>query len=435
MMDQNRTQAAAPPMVGGPVIQSGNGSLTLNIRASNRYSSSSERNRQHLLTQISATGAGVSTGRRLPVNIALVVDRSGSMEGEPLEYVKRACSYVVDMLTPDDVLTIVTFEEQVDVLMPARRVTDPNLIKQHIARITAGNTTNLFDGLYMAGMQVAQTPLDGYVSRILLLTDGEPTAGLKDFSSIVNQVAELKARGITVTALGFGPEYNEELMAGIARRSGGNYYYIARPEEIPDVFRREVEQVLGISAKNVRLTLHLPRGIMVRQVYGTPPAFGPRAAEINLGDIEKGTTVSKLWELDYEPRRGGRYRIAKAVLTWDDASTGLLETATQNILIDFVPDAGLIATGADALVAQELGVVMASRDLEKTMMGMKTQQISLAEITRALEKTQQLLTQQGRVSEAHEVAQATQAVQRGDGSAIEKTLIGTIYHLDQGRRR
>jgi Ca-activated chloride channel family protein len=357
------------------------------------------------------------------------------MEGEPLEYVKRACNYVVDMLTPEDVLTIVTFEETVDIIMPARRVTEPQLIKQHIARISAGNTTNLFDGLYAAGAQVASVPLEGYVTRVLLLTDGEPTAGLKDFASIVNQVAELKARGITVTALGFGPEYNEELMAGIARRSGGNYHYIARPEEIPDVFRKEIEQVLGITGRNARLTLHLPHGCTVRQVYGTTPAHGARSSEIFLGDIERGTTVSKLWEMELEARRSATYRIAKAVLTWDDANTGLIETTTQNVLLEFTRDMATISRGADPLVAQELAVVMASRDLEKTMQGMKTQQLSLADVTRAIERTQQLLTQQGRINEAQELNQVAQAAQRGDGSAMEKTLIGTIYHLDQGRKR
>jgi Ca-activated chloride channel family protein len=87
------------------------------------------------------------------------------------------------------------------------------------------------------------------------------------------------------------------------------------------------------------------------------------------------------------------------------------------------------------MVAQELSVVQASRDLEKTMMGMRTQQISVADLTRSLEQTQILLTQQGRAAEAQEVASAAQAAKRGDDSAIEKTLIGAIYHLDQGKRR
>ena len=230
--DPNRTQMAQPTVMGYPGSpnlggEGGGPSLALNVRVSNRYAFAGDRTRAHVLTQISAGGAGgfVPGGKRLPVNVCLVIDRSGSMDGSPIQYVK----------------------------------------KQHIQRIVAGTTTNLFEGLYAGGSQVASVPMAGYITRVLLLTDGEPTAGLKDFQSIVQQVADLKARGITVTALGFGPEYNEELMAGIARRSGGNYYYIERPEQIPEVFQKEMLTILGVTAKNIRLTFTLPRGVTVRQ--------------------------------------------------------------------------------------------------------------------------------------------------------------------------
>ncbi len=433
--DTNKTQMAPPPQP-RPQQAPGSSGVSMTVRVGNRFAAAGDRTRQHVLTQITANGTSVAIGgRRMPVNVALVIDRSGSMEGEPLEYVKRACSYVVDMLTQDDALSIVAFDDAVEVIMPARRVTDPQLIKQHIARITPGNTTNLFDGLYAGGAQAASVPLDGYVTRVLLLTDGEPTAGLRDFNSIVQQVADLKARGVTVTALGFGLEYNEELMAGIARRSGGNYYYIARPDEIPDVFRREMETVLGVTAKNVKLTLQLPRGATVRQVYGSQPSFGARTAEISLGDLERGATISKLWEMDWEPRRPATYRVAKATLTWEDPATGRSEKLSASAVVDFIADPTITATGEDPVVAQELSVVQASRDLEQTMMGMRTQMLSSVDLAQALERTRVLLTQQGRVDEAREVAQASQAAQRGDDSGAEKTLIGTIYHLDQGKKR
>jgi Ca-activated chloride channel family protein len=406
------------------------------VRVGNRLADAHERTRQYLMTQVDATGMGGGPGgRRMPVNVALVIDRSGSMEGEPLEYVKRACAHVVDLLTPDDVLSIVTFEETVDVLMPARRVTDPNLVKQHIARIVPGNTTNLFDGLYAGGAQLSTVPLAGYVNRVLLLTDGEPTAGLRDFSSIVSQVAELKTRGVTVTALGFGPEYNEELMAGIARRSGGNYYFIARPEEIPDVFRREMEQILGVSARNAKLTVHLPRGCVVRQVYGAPVTFGPRTAEISLGDLERGASLSKLWEMDWEPHRPGTYRVAKAVLTYDTGTAGQETTTTADAVVEFLDDATNIANGVDLVVTKELAVVQAGRDLEKTMMGMRTQQLSVADVTQQLQRTQVLLTQQGHADAAREVADATQAFRGGDSDALNKTLIGAIWDIERGKRK
>ncbi len=154
----------------------------------NRYGLAGERSNLHLLMLIKSVN--LALGRRMPLNVCLVIDRSGSMEGEPLDYVKRACGYVVDLMEPTDVLSIVTFEEQVDVVMPARRVVNKTLIKEHIQRIQPGNTTNLYDGLVTGCAQVASVHAEGMVNRVLLLTDGEPTSGIRDFASIVNQVAD-----------------------------------------------------------------------------------------------------------------------------------------------------------------------------------------------------------------------------------------------------
>src|SRR5579872_4107414 len=180
--------SGATQMGGDPMrTQMGMPMQTIEVEclAGNRYAMAPEVTREHALVIVKASGQQV--GRRAPINVCLCIDRSGSMEGEPLEYVKRACEYVVDMLEPNDILSIVTFEEQVDVLMPARRVVNKALVKEHIRRLDVGNTTNLYDGLMAACMQIAQVQAQtpGYVNRVLVLTDGEPTSGLKDFGSIV----------------------------------------------------------------------------------------------------------------------------------------------------------------------------------------------------------------------------------------------------------
>ncbi len=173
------------------------------------------------------TGAGapiVGGGTRTPLNLCLVIDRSGSMEGPPLDYVKQACGFVVDMLGPNDILSIVTFEETVDVLMPPQRVTNKQPIKEGIQRLMPGNTTNLYDGLALGLQQVIGVTDPGRATRLVVLTDGDPTAGVKDFATLVNHAGEIKQRGITCTFLGFGPDYHEELLAAMAKRAGGNYY-------------------------------------------------------------------------------------------------------------------------------------------------------------------------------------------------------------------
>lgn len=423
-MDPGRTAMGAPMRA-----------LELEALPGSRFALATGPSRDHLMLLLRSSGAQM--GRRMPLNLCLVIDRSGSMEGEPLEYVKRACAYVVDLLEPTDVLSIVTFEEQVDVIMPARRVMNKALIKEHINRIQAGNTTNLYDGMVAGCMQLASLNAPGYLNRALLLTDGEPTAGIKDFNSIVQQVAEQKRRGISITALGFGSEYNEELMAGIARRSGGNYYYIAQPALIPEVFRAELETLMSVTAKNVRVRLNLPRGVQARYVYGVPnPHLSPRMVEFTLPDIERASTVTNLTELELERHVPGTYRIVRAEVTYDDAVSGRTETLSADAVVEFVTDPAQVEAGRNPVVQRELEVHLASRNLEKTMMGMRTQQLNAQSVMEELNKTRTILMQTGRAEQAQEVTQAMDALRQGSqGGEVEKTLIGTIYHLDRGKKK
>ena len=419
--DMNRTQMAGAP---------GAGSITLEIAAGNEYALSTKNTREHAL--IRATAPQGAMGQRMPLNLCLLLDRSGSMEGQPLEYAKRAMHYVVDLLQPADVLSVVTFEDDVEVMMPARRVVNKELIKQHISRIQPGNTTNIYYGFVAACSQVASVPA-GYVNRVLLLTDGEPTAGLTDFPSIVGQVAEQKSRGITLTCLGFGPEYNEELLVGMAKRAGGNYYYIARPDLLQEVFRKEMEALLSVVGRNLRLALRLSRWCQVRQVYGKQPTWGDRTAEVTLADLERGATVSALVEMELGNRPGGVYRVARAELLYDDAVSGRQERVGGDVVFNFVADENLVASGRNAAVDQELQVALASRSLEQTVMGMRTQAISPQAAVAELEKTQALLVSQGRTQEAAQVKEALDAAR--SGADLQKTLVGTVLNLEQGKTK
>jgi Ca-activated chloride channel family protein len=432
MADPNRTQMADPDRTRmGAAPGASPRALTLTATPGSTYALSSDTTREHLLFEIGASGM-MGGGGRLPLNIALAIDRSGSMEGEPLEYAKRACSYVVDLLEPNDILSVVTFEDHADVIMPARRVVNKDLVKDYIQRIQTGNTTNLYEGLVTACQQVASVKSENTLNRVLLLTDGEPTAGTKDFQSIVGQVAEQKGRGISVTALGFGPDYNEELAAGIARRSGGNYYYIARSELIPEVFRRELDTLMRITARNLRLRVHVPRGVTVRQVYGQTPVFGPRTAEVTLVDVERDGGLTSLWELEMIARPAGTYRVAQAELLYDDAVSGRLEKLTAEAVLDFSTDQRAILAGADPRVQAQVEIARVARSLDKTMMGVRTQTLNVTQAMQELNRTKTLMLDQGRLAQAQQITQAMQDIQ--SGGSVEKTLIGTVYALDQGKR-
>jgi Ca-activated chloride channel family protein len=392
--------------------------------------------REQFLVEISApggmAGVGVSNGNgtRTPMNLCLVIDRSGSMEGPPLEYVKQACTYVVDMLGPNDVLSIVTFEETVDVLMPPQRVTNKELIKSGIQRLMPGNTTNIYDGLVLGAQQVMQVMDPTRATRMIVLTDGDPTAGIKDFSSLIGQAGEIRQKGITVTFLGFGPDYNEELLAGMAKRAGGNYYYIPQPQMIPDVFRTELDKLMTAVARNVRIEIKTARWVQGR----SPQIDSNGVAMIALEDIERGASLQQLFDFDFPNHPLGFYRVAEGKLMYDDLASGQSETVPLDFIMEFTSDAARYAAPQNPRVQSASSVQMASRAVEKTVMGMKTGMITQIAAIQELQKTQMLLVQEGRTTEAQEVTMALRAIQSGDQGQAEKTLMGTMVHLDQGKK-
>jgi Ca-activated chloride channel family protein len=393
--------------------------------------------REQFLVEITAPGgmAGVGIpggmGTRTPLNLCLVIDRSGSMEGPPLDYVKQACTYVVDMLGPDDVLSIVTFEEIVDVLMPPQRVTNKQPIKDGIQRLMPGNTTNLYDGLHLGMQQVAQVMDPGRATRLIVLTDGDPTAGIKDFPTLVAQAGDIRQRGITCTFLGFGPDYNEELLAAMAKRAGGNYYYIPQPQMIPDVFRTELDKLMTSVARNIRIEMKTARWVSLR----SPSASPDGQVTIQLEDLERGSSIQQLFDLDFPNHPLGFYRIAGGKIIYDDLSTGRTESVDLDLILEFTSDVKRYSSPQNSRVQSAASVASASRAVEKTVMGMKTGMITQMAAIQELQKTQMLLVQEGRTAEAQEVTMALRAIQSGDKGQAEKTLMGTMVHLDQGKKQ
>ncbi len=417
-------------------VASGGPAVTIEVVAGREATMANGPAREQFLVEITAAGAiggGVgfgATGTRTPLNLCLVIDRSGSMEGPPLEYVKQACAYVVDMLGPNDVLSIVTFEETVDVLMPPQRVTNKQPIKDGILRLMAGNTTNLYDGLVLGLQQVTQVNDPGRATRMIVLTDGDPTAGIKDFPTLVNQAGEIRARGITCTFLGFGPDYNEELLASMAKRAGGNYYYIPQPQMIPDIFRTELDKLMTSVARNIRLDVKAARWVQLR----TPQAGPNGEATVAMEDIERGSSIQQMLDFDFQNHPLGHYRIASGKLTYDDLTTGVSESVDIDFVIEFTSDSKRYSVAPNPRVQSAASVAMASRSVEKTVMGLKTGMITQMAAIQELQKTQMLLVQEGRTSEAQEVTMALRAIQTGDKGQAEKTLMGTMVHLDQGKK-
>lgn len=436
--DPLRTQAMGafdPLKTSAMQAQVSGPSLRVEIVASREATMANGPAREQFLVDIIAAGGAPAgafgTSARTPLNLCLVIDRSGSMEGPPLDYVKQACAHVVDLMSPDDVLSIVTFEETVDVLMAPQRVTNRQAIKDGIQRLMPGNTTNLYDGLLLGAQQVMTVNDPGRATRLVVLTDGDPTAGIKDFSALVAHAGEIKQRGITCTFLGFGPDYNEELLASMAKRAGGNYYYIPQPQLIPEVFRTELEKLMTTVARNLKLDVKLSRWVSMR----SPNAISSGGTQLSLADMERGMTLQQVFDFDFTNHPLGWYRVAAGRLTYDDTLTGKTESVDLDFVLEFTADSARYSAPVNSRVAQASQIMAASRVVEKTIMGLKTGAITSMGAIQELQKTQMLLMQEGRAAEAQEVTMALRAIQSGDTGTAEKTLMGTMLNLDQGKKQ
>jgi Ca-activated chloride channel homolog len=431
-----RTVAMSPMDVGRTTAMAPMTALEVEVVQGRTATMANGPAREQFLLELRAGGGGdtfggIVSGSRTPMNLCLVIDRSGSMEGQPLEFVKQACSHVVDLLTPNDILSIVTFEEMVEVLMPPQAVSNKDMVKAGIAKLQAGNTTNLFDGISLALQQVSQYVETNRATRMIVLTDGDPTAGIKDYTALVNHAGELRTRGISVTFLGFGPDYNEELLAGMAKRAGGNYYFIPQPQLIPEIFRAELEKLMTTVTRNMSLEFKLARWVAMR---APQQATDGATITIPLADMERGSAIQQVLDLEFPNHPMGHYRVVGGKLTYDDLMSGTTKTVDIDFEIEFTADQARYSAPVNPRVASASSVIASSKAIEKTVMGLKTGMITQMGAIADLQKTQALLLQDGRVQEAQEVTMALRALQTGNQGAAEKTLMGTFVNLDTGKK-
>ncbi len=205
-----------------------------------------------------------------PLNVSLVLDRSGSMRGRPFQNMLLAAEAFVGRLRDGDRLSVVVFSDGVfEPVAPV--VIDASSRQASVAAIRAlghGGMTHLSAGL-LAGLFDVWSHIDGWqVNHVVLLSDGQPNRGITDRTQLASLAASAAERGVGITSVGFGPEHDELLMQAIADAGGGSYHYVATADDIPAVFQREAADMLGVAARDTVVQVAPPPGYSVEDVLG-----------------------------------------------------------------------------------------------------------------------------------------------------------------------
>ncbi len=215
-----------------------------------------EKSLNHL--KIKLTGFDLpKSSNRPPVNIALVLDRSGSMKGEKIQQAKRAALAAIDRLRDDDIVSVVTYDTNVRVLVPATKASDRESIRQAIEGIQADGNTALFAGVSKGAAEVRKFRDDKHVNRIILLSDGLANVGPSSPSELEQLGQSLLKEGISVSTLGLGSGYNEDLMTSLASASSGNHVFIENADNLVGVFNNEFDDLLSVVASEFSIQIKL----------------------------------------------------------------------------------------------------------------------------------------------------------------------------------
>lgn len=223
-----------------------------------------------VLVRVQAPSAPVGDAADRPAQaIALVIDRSGSMAGQPLAEARRCADYVIGMLRPTDSVSLVEFDNRVRRLWPAVPLGDGTSLRAAIACIQAGGNTNLHGGWHEGAETLNDAPGTG-LKRVILLSDGQANEGVTNVEDIAVQCAQWAAEGVTTSTYGLGNRFNEELMVAIARAGAGNHYYGDTAEDLMEPFQQELELLGNLCLRDLRIKVSAPDGVEVAMLNDLP---------------------------------------------------------------------------------------------------------------------------------------------------------------------
>jgi Ca-activated chloride channel family protein len=271
-----------------PLITSGEGALVLEGKLSGAYMQTGP---SEAFAILEVKARQPQNQHRVPVNVALVIDRSGSMRGQKLDDAKKAAREFVQRMTDVDRLALVHYGTDVTTF-PSTLATEETRTQMlaFVDGIQDEGSTNISGGLEAAARELRPYVDQFRVSRVILLSDGQPTAGLVREEELTGLARQLRSTGIAVSALGVGEDFNENLMQGVADQGGGFSGFL-NSSQLAEVFTRELEQATGTVARSVELRLTLPSQVTNAEVMGTTAYREGSTVRVPLYDMAGGQSA------------------------------------------------------------------------------------------------------------------------------------------------
>jgi Ca-activated chloride channel family protein len=293
--------------------------LALDGRLGHASLAQGERGETYLFASV--TGADSPGVASAPLNLGIVVDRSGSMKGERIANAIDAATGIVERMRDGDSVTVVAFDSTVQVIVPPSRTTPSSRgsIEAAIRSIRLGGDTCISCGLEEAMSQLQVTSLSGdQVTRMILLSDGEANHGIKDVPGLRALASRMRDRGCSISTIGVDVEFDEKIMAAIASESNGRHYFVANASGLPAIFEEEFDSLLATVARDGELSVDLAPGVEVEQVFDRAFRREGSRVVVPFGTFSAKQEKTVLMKLRVPTDREGTEPVADVSLAYRD---------------------------------------------------------------------------------------------------------------------
>ena len=348
-----------------------------------------------VLVTVEVPKAKKEKGKRKPLNISLVLDRSGSMrepaqrlnmggdngivpsvfgnyqhqmyggsgEGSKMTFAVNAAISALELMEENDRISVVAFDDVIDV------VTETTLLKgrekeieQKIRAIQPRNSTNLHGGWVEGGKQIARNLDKEHLNRVIVLTDGQANMGKTGVDEICTDVSALKDRHISTTTLGVGLSFNEVLLQKMAESGEGNYYYIEQISQLEKLFVEEFRAMSNMHGQRVRLGVQEKAGVKLLESYNE---FKKDGSKYILPNLIKGRSVEFMFSIEVSAKNVVGEELIEFELTWDKEGAENSQKAVLSLPSLSKEDFKVLKENEE--VVGKKAVLIAAREREKAL--------------------------------------------------------------------
>ncbi|TFG49163.1 MAG: VWA domain-containing protein [Candidatus Brocadiia bacterium] len=292
---------------------------------------------------------------RAPVNISIVIDKSGSMSGEKIEKAKEAAIMVIRYLNPRDIISVTAYDSTVKVILPATEVSDIGGIIRKIRHIEAGGSTALYEGVRQGAEEVKKYLSENRVNRIVLLSDGLANVGPDSPDDLGALGRKLIKKGISVTTIGLGENFNEDLMTKLAFNSDGNHYFAENPRDLEKIFDKEFRRALSVVAQEIQIEIRCRDGIRPVRLLGREGTIKDRNVSVFINQLYSKAEKFVILEVEIPPKPAGTtQKVAEIEVSYSNLKTHTTDRFKSEIEVNFSDSKALVEERANNQVMADV---------------------------------------------------------------------------------